>query len=230
MSTRLAYILTALCGILATIASAIYYPNLIAPPPPLSNATVAQVTAFATQYHDAQLLNSWLQATGSFLTIIFFLALVHLSGAATRFAGRLTLLVGAVIMAVVLSEDVFQNNVVLATANGHPATALTSFDFSGAFVHVFPIAPSLILMLGIALLGTHLLPRVFSYLALILGIGAEILGLVGIFSASAITVYVFFTGFGQFLWVLATAITLLVHARKASNATAVKERETLGEA
>ncbi len=230
MSTRLAYILTALCGILATIASAIYYPDLIAPPPPVYNATIAQVTAFATQYHDAQLLNSWLQATGSFLTVVFFLALIHLAGSAARFAARLTLLVGAIIMAVVLNEDVFQNNVVLATVNGHPATALTSLDFTGAFVHVFPIAPSLILMLGIALLGTHLLPRVFSYLALILGIGAEILGLAGIFSASAVTVYVFFTGFGQFLWILAVAIVLIIHALKVADIPVVKEQEALGEA
>jgi len=47
--------------------------------------------------------------------------------------------------------------------NGHAQAALTSFDLAYVFVHVFAIAPSLLLMLGIALLGTRLLPRVFVY-------------------------------------------------------------------
>jgi hypothetical protein len=158
MSTRLSAVLAGLCGILGAVDFGVYGSSVLVPFPP-ANATAAQVTAFAAQYHDAMLFSTWLQAIGAFLLVVFVVALVHLAGVATRFAVRLTYLVAAVILAVVLSEGAFQLDVIQATTNGHAEAALTSFDLAYVFVHVFALAPSLILMLGIALLGTQLLPR-----------------------------------------------------------------------
>src|SRR3974377_1140928 len=84
--------LAALCGLLGTAALVAYY---AAPftwmPLPAPDATLAQVQAFGARYHDAILWDTWLEAIGSLMSVVFALALVHLAGTSARFAGRLTL-------------------------------------------------------------------------------------------------------------------------------------------
>ncbi len=220
MSTRLSSVLAGLCGILGAVALGVYGSSVLVPFPP-PNATVAQVTAFVAQYRTAMLFTTWLQAIGTFLLVVFVVALVHLAGVATRFAARLTYLVAAVILAVVLSEATFQLDVIQAATNGHTQAALTSFDLASVFVHVFGIAPSLILMLGLALLGTHLLPRVFIYLALVLGGAMVIVGFLGLFSTIAVTAFLVLLTVQTF-WYAAAGITLMIRAGKASD-TAVEK-------
>src|SRR5919199_4081254 len=206
MSTRQSRILVALCGILGVAALGVYFAAPFPMPP--ANATVTQVTGFAERYHNMLLLGEWLQATGSLLSVVFFLAIVHLAGAATRFAGMLTVLASAVLLAVGLLEGALTMDVAQATANGHPETALTSFDLMGVFVHVFPIgpAPAVYLALGAVLLGSRVLPQALGYLALALGAGFEIVGFAGLFSATALNVVVFLL-IALELWIVAAAIT-----------------------
>jgi hypothetical protein len=225
MSTRLSLILSALCGILGTVLLGLYFGvgfsiGLAQLPP---DATMAQVVSVATQYKNAWFLGAWLQATGSLLSVIFFLALVHRAGGATRLAGMLTSLGSAVLLAVVLIEGVFTIDLAQAAVNGHQVTSLTSFDIMTVFTHIYPIAPAplIFLALGTILLGSHLLPRVFGYLALALGIAFEIVGLVGLFTTSILTLVVLTF---QALWVVAAAISLLVRAGKVSNTAAGHER------
>jgi len=225
MSTRLFSLFAGICGILGAVAFGVYGSSILVPLPP-PNATVAQVLAFATQYHNAMLLSAWLQSIGSFLLVIFVLALIHLAGVATRFAARVTQLVAAVILAVCLSEGTVELDVIQAAMNGHAQAALTSFDLAGVFVHVFAIAPSLILMLGIALLGTHLLPRVFISMALVLGSVMEIVGFVSLFSTIAVTVFIDLL-IVQTFWYAATGIMLIIHTGKASETAVQKGRELL---
>jgi hypothetical protein len=213
MSQRLSRILAALCGILGTILLGAYFGvgfslGLAQLPP---DATLAQVVSVATQYHNQWFLGAWLQATGSLLSVIFFLALVHLAGGAARLAGMLTLLGSAVLLAVVLIEGAFTIDLAQAAANGHQATSLTSFDLMTVFTHIYPIAPAplIFLALGTILLGSRLLPRTFGYLALALGSAFEIVGLVGLFTTPVLTLVVLGL---QALWVLAAAITLAVRA------------------
>jgi hypothetical protein len=225
MSTRLSLILIALCGILGTLLLGLYFGvgfsiglAQLAP-----NATMAQVVSVATQYQNGWFLGAWLQATGTLLSVIFFLALVHRAGGATRLAGMLTLLGSAVLLAVVLIEGVFTIDLAQAAVNGHQVTSLTSFDIMTVFTHIYPIAPAplIFLALGTILLGSRLLPRVFGYLALALGIAFEIVGLVGLFTTPILTLVVLAL---QSLWVVAAAISLLVRAGKASNTLVEQER------
>jgi hypothetical protein len=97
------------------------------------------------------------------------------------------------------------------------------------FIHIYPIAPApvIFLALGAVLLGSRLLPRVFGYLALALGIAFEIVGLVSLFIFPVLTLVVL--GF-QSLWIVATAIMLILGAGKASNRAASNEREPMVEA
>ena len=83
------------------------------------------------------------------------------------------------------------------------------------FTYVYPIvpAPVIFLSLGTILLVSHLLPRVFGYLAFGLGVAFAVVGLVGLFTTSLLTIVILSL---QALWVLAAAITLLMHPGKES--------------
>jgi hypothetical protein len=222
MAPRRAYRLTALCGILGTVLLGLYFGvgasiGLAQLPP---GATAAQILSVATQYHDLWFLGTWLQATGSLLSVIFFLALVHHANGTTRLAGVLTLLGSAVLLAVVLVEGVFTIDLAQAGTDGHPATAVTSFDVMTVFTHIYPLAPAplIFLALGTILLGATVLPRPFAYLALGLGGVFEVLGLVGLFTVPAITLIPLVL---QAVWVVAAAIALLVQSGKVAARTTI---------
>jgi hypothetical protein len=226
MSLRRSYVLTALCGILGTVLLGLYFGigasiGLAQLPP---GAKAAQILRVATQYHDLWFLGTWLQATGSLLSVIFFLALVHLANGTTRLAGVLALLGSAVLLAVVLIEGVFTIDLAQAATDGHQATSITSFDVMTVFTHIYPIAPAplIFLALGTILLGAQVLPRAFAYLALALASGFEVLGVVGLFTVSAITLIPLVL---QAVWVVAAAIALLVQSGTAADLATVPPQE-----
>src|SRR5262245_60265552 len=105
MLERSHLVLVALCGLAGMALLAVYF--LAAPPLPPDDATVEQVANVAARFHDSWFLGAWLQAAGSTLSVVFFLALVHLAGGASRFAGTLTFLGSAVLLTVALIEGVF---------------------------------------------------------------------------------------------------------------------------
>ena len=212
MSRSVTYILTALCGFLGTAALVVYFSTILVPLP-ADNATTAQVTAMAIHHQNAILLDIWLQAIGTFLTVIFVLALVHLGAVAERFWGRMTQVVASVVMMISLAEGTFGLAVIQGTMAGHPQTAVAGFDLTNVFIHVFLIAPSLFLVLGLALSRSHLLPSVFSIVALALGIAFEVLGFAGLFNTTAVTMVIFLE-IAQEVWILAAATMLLLRLRK----------------
>ena len=75
MPTRRFRLLSALCGILGVTMILVSFS--LNPGPP-ANAPVTQVMAWAAQYLDSIMLGSWLQAVGSFLSVVFAVALVLL--------------------------------------------------------------------------------------------------------------------------------------------------------
>ena len=211
MSTQLSRILIVLCGILGTILLGLYFGvgfSVGLAQLPL-DTTAAQVVSIGKEYRNLWFLGTWLQATGSLLSVIFFLALVQRANRTTSLAGLLTIVGSAVLLAVVLVEGVFTIGLAQAAVSGHPTTSLASFDIMSVFTYVYPIvpAPVIFLALGTILLGSHLLPKVFGYLAFGLGIAFAVVGLVGLFTTSLLTIVVLSL---QALWVLAAAIAFLV--------------------
>lgn len=221
MSAQLSRVLIALSGILGTVLLGLYFgvgfSTGLAQLSPA--ATQTQVVSVATQYHTLWYLGTWLQATGSLLSVVFFLALVQKSGATARLAGLLTIVGSAVLLAVVLIEGVFTIDLAQAAANGHLETSLTSFDLMTVFTYIYPIVPAPVIFLGLGtiLLGSRLLPRVFGFLAFGLGIAFAVVGLIALFTTAILSIVVLSL---QALWVLAAAITLLVRAGTASDTTA----------
>jgi len=168
----------ALCGILG--ATLLVLSFVINPAPP-ANLDLAQLRAFAIQHHDLIVMGGWLQGMGSLLLVLFAIGLVHLADATHQLAGWITLLAGAVILMVSLTEITFYLGAAQAVENGDVTSGLVSNALIKAVQHVFLIAPALLLPVGFVLLGSGLLPRVFAYLALAIGAALQVLGLVGLF-------------------------------------------------
>lgn len=225
MSAQLSRLLIALSGILGTVLLGLYFGvGFSTGLAQLSSAaTLTQVVSVATQYHTLWYLGTWLQATGSLLSVVFFLALVQKSGATARLAGLLTIVGSAVLLAVVLIEGVFTIDLAQAAANGHLETSLTSFDLMTVFTYIYPIVPAPVIFLGLGtiLLGSRLLPRVFGVLAFGLGIAFAVVGLIALFTTAILSIVVLSL---QALWVLAAALTLLVRAGTASDTTGEASR------
>ena len=219
MSAQLSRILVGLCGIFGTIVLGLYFgvgfsAGLAQLP---ASATMTQVVSVAIQHHTLWFFGTWLQATGSLLSVIFFLALVQRAGQTASLAGLLTIVGSAVLLAVVLIEGVFTLDLAQAAANGHQITSLTSFEIMTVFTYIYPIvpAPVIFLALGTILLGSHVLPRVFGYVACGLGIAFEVVGLLALFTTPILTIIVLSL---QALWVLAAALTWLFGAGAVSGA------------
>ncbi len=203
-------ILTSVCGLLGTIALTVYFSapfNFMPLPPP--NATATQVLEFGTKYHSIILLDTWLQQFGTILSVIFALALVHLAGTSTTFAGRLTLLAAAVITCLSLAEGTFALGAMQSGDNGHLDAALTCYELTNTFIHIFLLAPSLFLMLGFALRDTLVLPKIFIWSAITLGIFFQSLGVIALFNSKFILVVIGVLML-QNLWTIAASITLLI--------------------
>jgi len=218
MSAQLSRILIALCGILGTILLGLYFGvgfSVGLAQLPL-DTTAAQVVSIGKEYRNLWFLGTWLQATGSLLIVVFFLALVQRAGRTASLAGLLTVVGSAVLLAVVLVEGVFTIDLAQAAVSGHPTTSLASFDIMSVFTYVYPIvpAPVIFLALGTILLGSNLLPRVLGYLAFGLGIAFAVVGFIGLFTTSLLTIAVLSL---QALWVLAAAITFLVRSGNVSD-------------
>ncbi len=133
---------------------------------------------------------------------------------------------GTILMMVSLVEITFY-----ISALSNPATmGLISLGLVHAVQHLYFIvaAPALFLPLGAVILGSRVLPRVFGYLALVLGVAFAILGVVYLTDLTLPAVVTAFAGIQAFWW-LAAAITLIVRAVKASDTASVKERELLVE-
>jgi amino acid transporter len=98
MFPRLFRILVALSGICGVAALGYYY-SVPFPLPP-ANATLALITAFVAQYRNAVLFDTWLQAVGALLTVVFFVALVYLANAGSKFSGGMTIVASALTLSI----------------------------------------------------------------------------------------------------------------------------------
>lgn len=213
MSPRLAQLLTALCGMAGTIT---LIGSFIINPAPPPGYTVAQLADFANQHSFTIIMGGWLQGIGSLLTVLFAMALVHLAGANNRFVGWAAFLSGAALLIVSLVEVALYLTAVQAVASGDAMLGALSNSLIKGVQHVFLIAPALLLPLGIVILGSSVLPRVFGYLALVLGATLQTLGLAGLFATLQPVIDVVLIVQG--VWFLAASVALLVPRRALARA------------
>jgi hypothetical protein len=208
MSTRLFRILSAISSIAGVIMINVSFSY---PGPPL-NPTSAQMAAFAGQHLGSTLMGAWLQAVGMLLILLFGFAIVCEAGATTRLAGWMTFFGSAILMMVSLIEIVFYYGLLYTDP---VATGLVSFNLIHAVQHLYFIiaGPALFIPLGIVILGSRVLPGVFGYLALVVGVAFAISGIVFLDSL-VLPVAVQALASVQALWWLAAAITMIVQAAR----------------
>ncbi len=197
------YILAAFSGIVGPIVLVASF--MLNPAPPATDTT-AQLRDFTLQHHYQIAFGGWLQGTGSLLIVLFVIALIHSAGAAQRISGWITFLDSSAILMVSLMEVAFYLGAVQAVEAGDTASALASNNLIKATQHVFLIAPAVLLPLGYILLTSSVLPRLFAYLALVLGAALQIFGLLGVFNVLQPVIDVLLIV--QSLWFVAAAVAL----------------------
>jgi hypothetical protein len=174
---------------------------------PPANPTSAELVKFGQDHYAKILWGAWLQAVGPVLIVLFAFSLVHLAGATRRLAGWMTFFGATILMTVSLVEITFY----IGALHTDPAVMpYISLVLISAVQHLYFVvaAPSLFCPLGIVLLGSAVLPRVFGYLALLL---AGIFAVLGAAFMLRLILPNYATAFGavQALWWFAAAIALI---------------------
>ncbi len=161
------------CGIVGVVLIAVSFN--INPGPP--DATSAELMRFGQQYYTSVLWGAWLQAVGPALIVLFAFSLVHLAGATQRLSGWMTFFGAATLMTVSLIEITVY---ISALHVDPPMMPFISLKIISAVQHLYFIvaAPALFSPLGIVLLSSSILPRLFGYLALLLATAFAALGVI----------------------------------------------------
>lgn len=205
-------ILSGLSGVTGVVLIMLSFAINNGPPP---GASSADLVKFGQQNYANILWGAWLQAVGPILIVLFAFALVHLAGATQRLVGWMTLFGATILMTVSLIEITFY----ISAMNADPAIMPSiSLKLISAVQHLYFIvaAPSLFLPLGIILVGSPILPRVFGYLALLLATAFAVLGVIFLLRLTLPNAVTAFGGV-QALWWLAAAITLIIRSGEIPN-------------
>ena len=217
-SKRSFCIFSGLSGIVGVVLILVSF-NINPGPPP--SASSAELMKFGQQYYASVLWGAWLQAVGPVLIVLFAFSLVHLAGATQRLAGWMTLFGATILMTVSLIEITFYISALHTDPQMMP---LISLKLISAAQHLYFIvaAPALFLPLGVVLISSSILPRLFGYLALLLATAFAALGVIFLLT---LTLPGPVTAFGgvQALWWLAAAITLIVRSGRIPNSLETNE-------
>lgn len=179
---------------------------------PYAGASPEALIAYAKAHELLFYAGGWLQATGALLSIVFFLALLQLAGCWGRLAGSLTLVGGALLLAVVVLEAVFLEAVPAAAEAGDSATVATTFALSnGVFARIFPLAPAPLLFMGAAMMlaSSHVLPRFFATSAFAVAGLFLLSGIAAIFSSLGL-IFAIVMSIVEAIWIGSAGVALLV--------------------
>jgi hypothetical protein len=217
LSERALRITAALCGIAGPIALAVYFAAPAFTNWPYAGASAGSLTTYANSHQPLFFAGAWFQVSGTLLSLVFFLGVVELAGAAARLPGLVVIVASAALLGLVLVEAALLMEVPLAAANGDSATVTTTFDLSnGVFARVFPLAPAsaTYLGLGAVILGSAVLHRWLGYVAVGLGVAFEAVGILAIFTVVGLILAIILSVAQEF-WIIAAAVALWRSVRRA---------------
>lgn len=212
ISKRSFCVFSGLSGIVGVVLILVSF-NINPGPPP--GATSTELVKFGQQYYTSVLWGAWLQAVGPVLIVLFAFSLVHLAGATQCLSGWMTFFGAATLMTVSLIEITFY---ISALHTDPPMMPFISLKLISAVQHLYFIvaAPALFLPLGIVLLSSSILPRLFAYLALLLASAFAALGVIFLLTLTLPVGVTAFAGVQAFWW-LAAALTLMVRSGRIAN-------------
>jgi hypothetical protein len=210
-SKRRFCVLSGLSGIAGVAMLGSSFAFAVGPP---ADATKAELIKFAQQHYAAVLWGAWLQAVGPVFIILFALALVHLASAHLCLSGWMTLFGASVLMTVSLIEITYYMCALFPDPEMMTSISLRVI-FAAQHLYFIVAAPALFLPLGIVLINSDILPRLFGFLALALASAFAGLGVafqLRLIPPNAVTA---FAGV-QALWWLTAAIMLVARSTKVS--------------
>jgi hypothetical protein len=218
ISKRAFSVLSGLSGVSGVALLIVSFAINSGPPP---DATSAELVTFGHQNYANILWGAWLQAVGPVLIVLFAFALVHLAGATYRLAGWMTFLGATILMTVSLIEITFYISALFPDPAIMPFVSLRLIS---AVQHLYFIvaAPTLFLPLGIVLVSSPILPRLFGYLALLLAAAFAALGIIFLLDLTLPGAVTAFAGVQAFWW-LAAAVALIVRGGKIQNSLESRE-------
>jgi hypothetical protein len=204
ISTRSFCTLSGLCGIVGVVMLGLSF--LINPGPP-PGASSAELLEFGQQHYTTVLWGAWLQAVGPVFIVLFAFALVHLAGAAARLSGWMSFFGATILMTVSLIEITYYISALYADPAVMTSVSLRLI-YAAQHLYFIVAAPALFLPLGLVVLSSQILPRVFGYLGLLLGAAFAVLGIAFLHTLTLPVAVTAFAGV-QALWWLAAAISLI---------------------
>lgn len=201
-----------LCGISGIIGVILLVISFNINPGPPQGASYEQLISFGHQYYRSILWGAWLQTIGPFLIILFAFSLVFLSGAAQTLAGWMVFFGAGILMTISLIEICFYIAVLFKDP---PQGSLFGLNIIYAVQHLYYIigAPALFIPLGMVLLKSGILPKLFSCLAIGIGVFFGILGIVFLFRL-ILPVWVTAIAGVQAFWWLASSVLMVVQSKK----------------
>lgn len=206
---RLLISMTGVVGVVTLITAFIVNPGVP------GGDTIPQAIAWNNQHHDAILIGSWLQTTGTFLSIVFVIALLHLAGALSRVTGWMTFFGGTILMMVSLIEVTFYLLTLQGSSNHDGVTVSLGLQLIAAIQHGYSLiaAPAVFFPLGAVILQSRMLSGIFAYLAFLLGAIFAVLGVATLFQPALQSIVDAFAGIQGF-WFLAAAIGIVIASEK----------------
>jgi len=211
ISKRLFCVLSGLSGIAGVVLLIVSFGIAIPPP---ENAARAELLEFGRQHYAGVLWGAWLQAVGPVFIMLFAFSIVHLAGATQRLAGWMTLFGATILMTVSLIEI---TSYISALFPDPEMITSISLRVISAVQHLYFIvaAPTVFLPLGIILVRSPILPRIFGYLAIILAAAFAALGAIFMLR---LELPAWVTAFAavQGLWWLAAGIALVIRSASLS--------------
>jgi hypothetical protein len=198
------------CGISGIIGVILLVISFKINPGPPEGASYEQLISFGHQYYSSILCGAWLQTIGPFLIILFAFSLVFLSGAGQTLAGWMVFFGAGVLMNISLIEITFYIAVLFKDP---PQGSLIGLNIIYAVQHLYFIigAPALFIPMGMVLRNSNVLPKLFSWMAIGIGVFFGILGIVFLFRL-VLPVWVTAIASVQAFWWLAASILMVVRS------------------
>ena len=143
--------------------------------------------------------------------MIFAFTIVIVAGAANKLVGWMTFFGATVLMCVSLIEITFY---IAVLVEPHNIIMPVVMALIAAVQHLYFIvaAPALFIPLGVIIIGSSILPRVFGYLAIAIGAFFEVIGIVTLL-VLRLPPTVTMLGIVQGLWWLSASIALIIRSK-----------------
>src|SRR6516225_9421589 len=198
-----------ICGIIGVILLVISF-NINPGPPP--DASIEQLSAFAQRYSSSILLGAWLQCVGPVLIVVFAFALVKLANAGNRLTGMMTVFGASILMTVSLMEIAMY---IGALFENPQFGGLISLHFIYSIQHLYFIvaAPAFFIPLGMVLIQSSILPKIFGWTGFLLGFLFVVLG-IAFLQVQILPPAITALGGIQVFWWIAASISLILRASK----------------